>query len=65
MEISIINAFTVEPERQQQLIELLTQATRQVDLVIERMVQCVLDGAGKKLALQVNRKKTRAGAHVL
>lgn len=32
---------------------------------VERMVQCVLDGAREKLPLQVNHRKARAGVNVL
>ncbi len=39
--------------------------SRQVDFMIEQMVQCVFDGAAKKLPLQIYREKARAGVDML
>jgi hypothetical protein len=37
---------------------------RQVDFVIEQMIQCVFNCAGEKLSLQVYPEKVRAGVDV-
>ncbi len=39
--------------------------TRQIDLVIEQMIQSVFNRAGRELSLQVNREKAWAGVDVL
>ena len=33
-------------------------------MVVEQVIQCVLEGAGKELSLQIDRKKARAGVDV-
>jgi hypothetical protein len=36
----------------------------EVKLVVNQVVECVLEGAGKELPLEINRQKTRAGVDV-
>lgn len=37
----------------------------EVNLVVDEVIECVFDGAGKKLPLKINGKKSRAGVDML